>query len=172
MDERFEEYVRARGGALLRFAYLVCGDQHLAEDIVQEVLARVCRKWPRFVKVEQPDAYLRAAVARQFLSWRRRRSTTEVTLADAAEPAGPGPDYADHQALRDQTWRLLATLPRRQRVVLVLRYYEDLPDDQIAAVLGCRATTVRVHARRAMAALREQLRLSDSDPAPMVRRHR
>jgi RNA polymerase sigma factor (sigma-70 family) len=74
--------------------------------------------------------------------------------------------------LQDEAWRLLATLPRRQRVVLVLRYYEDLSDDRIAEVMGCRPTTVRVHAHRGVATLRERLRVRVPDPAVAVRRSR
>lgn len=165
MDETFEEYVRTRGEALLRFAYVVCGDRYLAEDLVQEVLARVCRRWPRFARVERPDAYLRAAVVRQFLSWRRRRASREVSLTRVPEPAGSDADPGTRYAVRDQLWRLLAALPRRQRVVLVLRYYEDLSDDRIAEVIGCQPATVRVHAHRGVATLRERLRLPAPDPA-------
>lgn len=170
MDETFEEYVRMRGERLLRFAYVVCGDWYLAEDVVQEVLARVCRKWSRFANIERPDAYLRTAVVRQFLSWRRRPVSREVSLTGVPELASGGHDVATQHALRDEVWRLLATLPRSQRVVLVLRYYEDLADDQIAEVVGCRPTTVRVHAHRGVATLRERLRLPAPDPAVAGRR--
>jgi RNA polymerase sigma-70 factor (sigma-E family) len=153
VDETFEEYVRNRGEALLRFGYVVCGDWHLAEDLVQEVLTRVCRKWSRFAQVERPDAYLRTAVVRQFLSWRRRPASREVSLMWDPEPARADLDTATRHALREEAWQLLATLPRRQRAVLVLRYYEGLPDHEIAAVMGCRPTTVRVHAHRGLAVL-------------------
>lgn len=165
MDGSFEEYVTARGAVLLRFAYVVCGNRHLAEDLVQEVLARVYRRWSRFARVEQPDAYLRTAVVRQYLSWRRRRASQEVSLAGLPEPR-TDPDPAARYAQRDELWRLLATLPRRQRVVLVLRYYEDLPDERIAEIVGCRPATVRVHAHRAVARLREQLQ---PDGSPVTR---
>lgn len=157
MDSEFEEYVTSRGDALLRFAYVLCGNRHLAEDLVQEVLARVHDRWHRLHHVEQPDAYLRTAIVRQFISWRRRRSWREASIEVLPERPAATSDLAAGHAARDEMWRLLARLPRRQRAVLVLRFYEDLADDQIAEVLGCRPATVRVHASRGLARLRELL---------------
>lgn len=163
MEGSFEEYVTSRGDALLRFAYVLSGDRHLAEDLVQEVLARIHRRWSRMAQVAQPDAYLRTAIVRQFLSWRRRRASGELPTDPMPEPPATA-DTAVRHAARDEMWRLLATLPRKQRAVLVLRFYEDLPDAQIADVLGCRQTTVRVHASRGLAQLRR--RLEPSSPQP------
>jgi RNA polymerase sigma-70 factor (sigma-E family) len=149
-----EEYVAARGPALLRTAYLLCGDRYLAEDLVQEVLARLHGRWRR-LEIEHLDAYVRAAVVRQFLSWKRRRAGNEVLIAPGRETgtrAGP----ADAHAERDAVWAELAGLPRQQRAVLVLRYYEDLPDDRIAELIGCAPATVRAHASRALATLRSR----------------
>jgi RNA polymerase sigma factor (sigma-70 family) len=92
-------------------------------------------------------------VVNEFLSWRRRWSNREVPVAEMQEPATTE-DLSSRQAQRDAAWRLLATLPRQQRAVLVLRFYEDLPDDEIAAVLGCAASTVRSNAARGLASLR------------------
>jgi RNA polymerase sigma-70 factor (sigma-E family) len=160
-----EEYVAARGPALLRTAYMLCGDRYLAEDLVQEVLARVHGRWRR-QRIEHLDAYLKAAVVRQFLSWRRRRSGNESLLEPGREPAPPPgqADAADAHAERDAVWAELAGLPRQQRAVLVLRYYEDLPDEQIAALIGCAPATVRAHAARALATLRRRRGL-DGPPA-------
>jgi RNA polymerase sigma-70 factor (sigma-E family) len=153
-----EEYVAARGPALLRTAYMLCGDRYLAEDLVQEVLARIHGRWQR-QHIEHLDAYLKAAVVRQFLSWRRRRAGNEPLVEPGREPAG-WPGYADTtadaHAERDAIWAELAGLPRQQRAVLVLRYYEDLPDERIAELLGCAPVTVRVHASRALASLRSR----------------
>lgn len=145
----FEQYVLARGPALVRFAYALCGDRHLAEDLVQEVLARTAPRWSRLQP--SPEAYLRTCVAHELVSWRRRRSY--------GERPGPVPDRtggrdADEVVERDPLWRLLAELPVRQRAVLVLRHYEALPDREIAALLGCREATVRSLASRGAAALR------------------
>jgi RNA polymerase sigma factor (sigma-70 family) len=106
--------------------------------------------------MQYPEAYVRTAIVRQFLSWRRRRSSGEAILAQVPEPDGY--DEPQHQVLaQDQMWRLLSGLPRAQRAVLVLRFYNDLPDDEIAALLGCGESTVRSHAARALARMRKLL---------------
>ena len=156
MPESFEEYVSVRAGRLLRFAYVLCGDRHLAEDLVQDVLARAHRRWSR-IEAEQPDAYLRKAIVRAHLSWRRRRLATEKVTAEPPEPRVGAPDFTQQLATRDELWTLLARLPRAQRAVLVLRFYEDLDDRRIAEVLGCAPATVRVHASRALDKLRGSL---------------
>ncbi|MBU2670369.1 SigE family RNA polymerase sigma factor [Actinoplanes bogorensis] len=155
MDGGFEEYVRARGDALRRFAYVLCGDRHLGEDLVQEVLVRAYRRWPS-IEHEQPDRYLRTALVRSHVSWLRVRShrerpqeiNTDFPVRD---------DFAHDQAERDDLWPRLGRLTRAQRAVLVLRYYEDLDDRQIADVLRCSPATVRVHAFRGLARLRAEL---------------
>ena len=162
MRHGFEEYVRARGEALRRFAYLLCGDRQLGEDLVQEVLIKAYRRWSR-IEADDPDGYLRTALVRSHVSWLRRRSSGERpgrTGDDPVTAAAPGrsaPDFADQHALRDDLWARLDRLTRAQRAVLVLRYYEDLDDRQIADVLRCAASTVRVHAARGLARLRTEL---------------
>lgn len=157
MRDSFEEYVSVSSGRLLRFAYVLCGDRHLAEDLVQDVLARAHRRWER-IEAEHPDTYLNAAIVRAHLSWRRRRASTEKVIAEPPEPGtATGPDFAQRLAARDELWTLLAGLSRTQRAVVVLRYYEDLDDHRIAEVLGCAPATVRVHASRALAALRTSM---------------
>ncbi|MEV6305591.1 SigE family RNA polymerase sigma factor [Actinoplanes sp. NPDC051861] len=155
MHSGFEEYVRARGDALRRFAYLLCGDRHLGEDLVQEVLVKAYRRWSR-IEADQPDRYLRTALVRSHVSWLRRRSSGERPGAVAGERAAAG-DFADQQAVRDDLWARLGLLTRAQRAVLVLRYYEDLDDRQIAGVLRCAPSTVRVHAARGLSRLRADL---------------
>ncbi|MEV0650749.1 SigE family RNA polymerase sigma factor [Phytomonospora sp. NPDC050363] len=150
----FDDYVRARGGALLRFAYLLSGDAHLAEDIVQEALARCHRPWERISANGDPEAYVRKAVLRQFLSWRRRLSFGERATADMTVHAPSAADGSQALAERDTLWRLLAGLSRKQRAVLVLRFYEDLAYAQIADLLGIRESTVRVHAHKGLSELR------------------
>jgi RNA polymerase sigma-70 factor (sigma-E family) len=151
----FEDYVRARGDALRRFAYLLCGDRHLGEDLVQEVLVKAYRRWSK-IEGDRPDAYLRTALVRTHISWLRRLSNAErpATISDQ-RPAGG--DFADRQAERDDLWHRVAGLTRAQRAVLVLRYYEDLDDRQIAEILRCAPSTVRVHAMRGLARLRADL---------------
>ena len=156
MRDSFEEYVTASSGRLLRFAYVLCGDRFLAEDLVQDVLSRTHRHWRR-VETENPDAYLRAALVRAHLSWRRRRASTEKVLADPPEPGTGSVDFTEQLVSRDELWSLLAGLTRTQRAVMVLRFYEDLDDRRIAEVLGCAPVTVRVHASRALGTLRSGL---------------
>ncbi len=152
----FEEYVRTRGPALVRFARLVAGDDQLGEDLVQEVLSRVYPRWHRIVRSDRPEVYLRRAVVHASASWWRRRSSRErPAAADREVPAGGDPSGPAGE--RDAMWREVSRLPVRQRAVVVLRYYEDLDDAAIAEILGCSTVTVRTHAMRALAALRGRL---------------
>ncbi|MCU7728929.1 SigE family RNA polymerase sigma factor [Actinoplanes sp. KI2] len=157
-ESTFDDFVQGRGRALLRFAYVLSGDADLAEDLVQEVLARMYRRWDRVTAMQHAEAYVRSAIVRQFLSWRRRRSAREAILAEVPEPAGVADPYrAEPQQrvlARDEMWRLLAGLTRAQRAVLVLRFYCDLPDDEIARLLGCGESTVRSQTARALARMR------------------
>ena len=160
---RFEEFTAARLPALLRYAMLLSGDREHARDLVQEVLARALVKWGRIGTVGEPYAYVRRMVTNEFLSWRRRRRVPTVPLDEAAvrgrEPVVP--DREDRDDLRG----LLARLPGQQRAVLVLRYYEDLTDDEIATALGCRVGTVRGYASRGLAALRIELATNANEEA-------
>jgi RNA polymerase sigma-70 factor (sigma-E family) len=152
----FDELVRANESRLLRLGLMLSGSVHTAEDLVQTVLARAHRKWARIVEVERPEAYLRTMVVNEFLGWRRLLKNREVPLAEPIEqPADE--DIGVRQAQRDEAWRLLAKLPRKQRAVLVLRYYEDLADSEIAELLGVAPATVRSNAARALATLRDTL---------------
>jgi RNA polymerase sigma-70 factor (sigma-E family) len=163
LDSGFEEYVRARGDTLRRFAYLLCGDRHLGEDLVQEVLIKAYRRWSR-IKSDQPDQYLRTALVRSHVYWLRRRSSGErpATVDGVNADCPRGVDFAQQHALRHDLWERLGGLTRAQRAVLVLRYYEDLDDRQIADVLRCAPSTVRVHASRGLARLRMELTPSPS----------
>jgi len=147
----FDEFVTGRGPALLRFAYLLSGDYGLAEDLVQGALVKAHRRWAGSLAVAHPEAYVRRIITNDFTSWRRRRSSRVVV---GPVPDTPYGDTADAVADRDLMWRALSGLPRRQRAVLVLRYYEHQSNVQIAAVLGCAESTVRSLATRAFAALR------------------
>lgn len=168
----FDGFVSARLPALLRYAVVLTGDTHLAQDVVQEVLARTQLRWERVERAGSVEAYVRRMIVNEYLSWRRSWAFRNVQaagdrLADlAGQAAGRGPSGAsspmtDDPALHavraedaDAVWALLATLPRRQRAVLVLRYYEGLDDRAIADVLGCTPVTVRAHASKALKALR------------------
>lgn len=151
---RFEDFAAARLKALLRYATLLCGDRDEAHDLVQEVLTKALVKWDRVGKVGEPYAYVRTMVTNHFVTQHRRRRLWTVPLREAHDR--PPPD-GHHPGERGAMWQLLGTLPRQQRAVLVLRYYEDLRDDEIAEVLGCRASTVRGYASRALASLRIEM---------------
>jgi RNA polymerase sigma-70 factor (sigma-E family) len=152
----FEEYVAARGAALVRFAILLTGDDHRAEDLVQDALARAYLRWDRIGRIDLPDMYVRRMLVNASRSWWRRRSNRELPVERTADRPALD-DLGVESAERDQMWRLIARLPHRQRAVLVLRYYEDLDDAAIAAILDCSAVTVRTHAMRALNTLRQHL---------------
>jgi RNA polymerase sigma-70 factor (sigma-E family) len=158
----FDELVASSERRLLRLALMLSGGVHSAEDLVQTVLARAHGRWDRISVLDKPDAYLSKMVVNEFLSWRRRLKNQELPLADLPEAAA-GEDISARHAQRDAAWRLLADLPRQQRAVLVLRFYEDLPDAEIAAILGCSPVTVRSNASRGLATLRANLPTSDKD---------
>ncbi|NHC45971.1 SigE family RNA polymerase sigma factor [Motilibacter aurantiacus] len=158
MDGRgggFDEYATARGPALLRFAYALTGHREQAEDLLQTALADAYVHWRKVLRADDPDAYVRRMMLNRFLGWRRRRWSGEL----ASEHVDPGasPDPAGDVVERDAVRRALATLPPRQRAVVVLRYLEDLDDAAIAATLGVSPGSVRVTAHRALAALRRRL---------------
>jgi RNA polymerase sigma-70 factor (sigma-E family) len=154
----FEEFAAARSPALLRYAILLSGNREEARDIVQEVLARAMLRWRRLTAAGEPYGYVRQMVTNEFLSLQRRRRKflfvplQQRDLDGPGAPVAPNPSRAD-----DDLWQLLGTLPKQQRAVIVLRYYEGLGDDEIADVLRCRPGTVRGYASRALAALRIEL---------------
>ena len=149
----FEQFVAAQGAPLLRLAFVLTGDRHLAEDLAQTALADAYRHWRKVTAADDPAAYVRRMLVNAHLSWRRRRSSTErpSELPDRVDLADrPG----DALAARDQMRALLADLAPRARTVLVLRYYADLDDAAIAEAMGVSASAVRATASRALASLR------------------
>jgi RNA polymerase sigma-70 factor (sigma-E family) len=162
----FEEFVHSRGPALVRFARLITGDDHRADDLVQDVLAKAYVKWRRVSAADNPEHYVRRMIVNANTSWWRRRSSTEVSVAAPGEPAQAGRAFDSDLAERDHQWELVARLPLRQRAVLVLRYYEDLDDASIADILGVSPVTVRTTALRALTALRQQYTFQESTTSP------
>jgi len=143
---------------LLRYAVMLTGDPHLAEDIVQDTMVRVQLNWRRVAASDSPDAYVRKMVTNQFIDLRRGSWLRRVLLRPDHEPTTRVvADHADESAERDRIWTMLGTLPRRQRAAVVLRYYEDLPDAEIAEILGCAQGTVRASISRALGTLRADL---------------
>jgi RNA polymerase sigma-70 factor (sigma-E family) len=165
-DVTFEEFVSARLGSLSRYATVVVWDAGLAEDIVQNVLVRAQRNWARIGRLDAPERYVKRMVLNEFLSWRRRRAAHVVPLSTASLDAltAPVPDATPGHDERDAMMRLIGTLPPRQRAVIALRFYEDLPVDEIAHLLDCRPATVRSHLTRALAALRAAVPASTAVP--------
>ncbi|MFI5909515.1 sigma-70 family RNA polymerase sigma factor [Dactylosporangium sp. NPDC051541] len=155
----FEEFVSARLGALVRYATVVCWDPYLAEDVVQNVLLRLQSRWGHIGGLEAPERYVRRMVVNEFLSWRRRPSSRQVSRpTEVLDPLmAPEPDPSGRFDERDTMIRLIGALPRRQRAVVALRFYEELEIAEIAELMQCRPVTVRTHLMRAMAALRVAL---------------
>jgi RNA polymerase sigma-70 factor (sigma-E family) len=150
----FEEFVALRLDALLRYATVLTCDPHLAEDVVQEVLLRAQQRWPRIGEMDAPAAYVKRMVTNEYLSWRRRRAAREVAASKAMLVGPVVPDRTAEYDERDAMLSRIAQLPRKQRSAIVLRYYENCTDAEIAAVLGCGEGTVRSHLSRAVATLR------------------
>lgn len=146
----FTEFVAARTPALLRTAYLLTGDWAAGEDLLQTTLEQCWRRWGRLG--EHPEPYVRQAMLRTFLSWRRRRWTGETPTEELPEVVAADPMSAYDE--REQLWRALQRLPRRQRAVIVLRYFDDLSEQETAAVLGVAVGTVKSQSSKALAALR------------------
>jgi RNA polymerase sigma-70 factor (sigma-E family) len=145
-EAEFAEFVASRSAALTRTAYLLTGDHHLAEDLLQVALVEAARRWER---LDEPEAYVRRTLyTRNISRWRRRR-LHEVALVDHDRPSpAPDPD------LRLTLEQALAQLTPKQRTVLVLRYFEDLTEVQTGHVLGIGAGTVKSTTRQAFARLR------------------
>jgi RNA polymerase sigma-70 factor (sigma-E family) len=152
---RFGEFAAARTPALIRAAYLLTGDQHAAEDLVQSALVKTFARWGS-VRHEDPEGYVRAVMYREQVSWWRRLAKyREMLVGSPVELVGPDP--SDHTDLRIALRKAVLLLPVAQRQVLVLRYYEDLTETQVATVLGCSVGTVRSRTHRAVGRLRELL---------------
>lgn len=149
------EFISSELDAVLRFARALVGERGTAEDIVQDVMARLIAEPERFAAIDHPGAYVRRMVANRYVSWGRKwfrvRPTAEVRLAE--QIADPADRVAEAESLKSS----LARLPRNQRAVLVMRFYAEMDDDEIAQALGCSAGTVRSHASRALATLRVAL---------------
>jgi len=153
----FEEFAATRMPAMLKFAAVLAGDRASAEDLAQEVLVRAYSRWDRIGCLDRPEFYVRKMVLNEFLSWRRRSLRQTPANGAAARSASRAPDHADAYNERQALLAEIGKLPRRQRAVLVLRYYEDRDDAEIAELLGCTPGTVRSYASRALAALRVEM---------------
>ncbi len=154
--ENFDAFVQARSPALLRTAFLLTGDAHLAQDLLQTALAKVWRSWRRIERSGSAEAYARRVLVTTASSWWRRRWHGERPTGDLPEPPSSGAGSGELDAV-DARLVLLAALrrlPARQRVAVVLRYYEDLSDEAVAELMGTTASSVRSQAVRGLAKLR------------------
>ncbi|WP_317440706.1 SigE family RNA polymerase sigma factor [Streptomyces collinus] len=166
--DEFREFVAMRSTALLRLAVLLTGgDRHAAEDLLQTALMKAYGRWTR---IEQPEAYVRQILYRQQVSrWRLRRHHAETTVGVLPESAGPAGAGAEPE-LRIALWAALGRLSKRQRAVVVLRYFEDLPEAEVAALLGIPVGTVRSTAYRSLVKLRALVpELEPDGPAEQLR---
>ena len=158
-DADFTAYLEARQGRLLRTAYLLTGDQHQAEDLLQTSLAKLYLAWDRVRDRGSIDGYARRIMVNENNSawrkpWKRREHATDFA-AEGAPSGTPVRDQYD-EGVGDAVWQIVQTLPRRARAVVVLRYYEQLSEAETAEVLGVSVGTVKSQTSRAMAALRER----------------
>jgi RNA polymerase sigma-70 factor (sigma-E family) len=155
-DGEFSAYMAARQPSLLRTAYLLTGDRHAAEDLVQTALAKLYLSWDKVQRREVLDGYVRRIMVNENNSlWRRAWKRREVTTDAVPETAAQPPPAYDGQS--EALWRFVQTLPRKQRAVIVLRYYEDLSEAEVADILGISTGTVKSQASRALAAMRTRV---------------
>jgi RNA polymerase sigma-70 factor (sigma-E family) len=155
-EAEFAEFVTTVSGRLLRSTYAVCRDRQLAEDAVQSALTAACMSWRKVRAADNPEAYVRRMAFHQVLGWRRRKAwQAEVTRAEL--PDLPVVSHEDGVLDHRLVWDALGQLPPRQRAVVVLRYFEDLSEQDIATTLGVRPGTVKSQSSAALAHLRAVL---------------
>lgn len=148
----FEEFIAVRGQSLQRFAYLLTSDWGAAEELLQTALARSYPRWGR-ISGDNPEAYVRKAMVNTWLSWRRRRFRSEIPAAEL--PDAPAADQFAAADRRQAVMAALASLPPRQRQILVLRYHQDLTEPAVAELLGITVGAVKSQSARGIARLRE-----------------
>ena len=170
-DDRFTAFVTANSATLFRTAYLMTGDYQRAADLLQNTLVKVYQRWSRVEVMDRPVAYARKVLVNQSLSWWRRRSSHEspVLVWDERSWDGRVDDVAEHE----RVWAAVLTLPPRQRAVMVLKYYEDLSEAEIAATLDMAPGTVKSHAHaagRRLAVLLAEPAAPSAPPAEVVAR--
>jgi RNA polymerase sigma-70 factor (sigma-E family) len=153
-DRAFAEFVAAHSTELLRVAFLLTGEQCAAEDLLQTAMMKMYQVWPRLDQTVPLGAYVRRILYTTHISGWRRRRFREVLTGQPPEHPQPADRYAEADE-RDRLWRLVSLLPPMQRAVIVLRYYEDRGEQETAQLLGIAIGTVKAHASRGLAKLRE-----------------
>ncbi len=156
----FDEFVAARASRLLRVAFLLTRDWQSAEDLLQTALMKAWSAWSRVN--DEPEPYVRRIIVNAYTSSWRRRWRGELAHSVVPEPASL-PSRVDEVAERDVVWQALGRLPRRQRAVVVLRYFEDLPEAQVADLLGITVGTVKSQTAKALRHLRVDPTLQPAD---------
>jgi RNA polymerase sigma-70 factor (sigma-E family) len=151
----FDEFVVASWPSLFRMSFLLMGDYQLAEDVLQSALAKLYVAWPRVSMMEHPRSYTRKVLTNEAMAWWRRRSSSEQPVSDWPDAAVAGHEDSVTQAR--VVWQSLQRLPPRQRAVMVLRYYEDLSEAEIARTLGISTGSVKTHAHHAVRTLADHL---------------
>jgi RNA polymerase sigma-70 factor (sigma-E family) len=155
-DADFGDYLAARQPALLRTAYLLTGDRDQAEDLLQTSLAKLYLAWDRVQDRGSVDGYLRRIMVIERNSvWRRAWRRREITTAQVPDTAPHKDAYDDGS--HDELWRVVRSLPERARAVVVLRYYEQMTEAEVADALGISVGTVKSQCSRAMATLRQRI---------------
>jgi len=152
----FDAFVRESSPSLARLAFLLTGDRQLGEDLVQTALAKVLPHWHRIAAEGDPGPYVRTVMVRTAIGWRRRRWNGETPATSLPEPAAAS-DFSGALDTRDGLRAALATLPARQRAVIVLRFYEDRSEAEVAQLLGCSVGTVKSQAAKGLTKLRTHL---------------
>lgn len=155
-DLEFTSWLVAREPALQRTAHLLTGDVHSAQDLVQTTLAKLYLKWEHVSNADNVDAYARKVLVNEFrTAWRRplRRVEQVVELV----PDAPASEHPAYDGSREAVWHFVCSLPPRQRAVVVLRFYEELTEAEIADLMGISIGTVKSQSSRAIATLRAQL---------------
>ena len=152
VDAEFREFVSSRGRSLLRSAYLLTGNLADAEDLVQSALAKTYQAWDRIEDRKALDGYVRRAMVNTHISWWRRRRVDEYPTDEI--PDQPAADTSGNSELHDTLQRAIDRLPQRMRAAVVLRYFEDMTEAEVADVLGVSQGTVKSTVSRAVAKLR------------------
>lgn len=164
VEAGFREFVAARSTAMLRTAYLLTGDWATAEDLLQVSLTKTYLAWKRLGRIDAVEAYARRVLINTSTSWWRRRWHRERPTESVPEMSTP--DSTEMHVERDALWRLVKTLPPRQRAVLVLRFYEDMSEADTARLLDVSVGTVKSQCARALASLRERMAVAEpANPA-------
>ena len=157
-EDRFREFARSNAMTMRRSAFLLCGDWHLAEDLVQTALIKMHRAWPRVARTDRPVSYARKTLLRCWLDERRRpwrrAERRDGLVPDGADGAGDPVWAQQQQDLRGELFDGLSAIPPRQRAVLVLRYFESLSVAETAEALGCSEGTVKSQTARGLAAMK------------------